>query len=53
MGEIDFGTRVHLHGTPGTVSHFADYYRTQAWVRFDSGSVELVPVEDLRVVVSD
>jgi hypothetical protein len=52
MDEIDFGTRVHLYGALGTVSHFADYCRTQAWVHFDSGSVELVPVEDLRAVVS-
>ena len=47
---IDIGTRVHYYGTLGTVVDFPSYHREHADVEWASGSVETIPVKDLREV---
>jgi hypothetical protein len=47
---MDLNERVELYGYAGTVIQFLDFHRTQAVVRWDSGSVETVPTAKLQTV---
>lgn len=50
---FDIGTRVHNYGSLGTIIDFPSYYRDEADVEWDSGGVETVPVEHLRIVTPE